>query len=109
MTKRIFVKGDKKVLRAWAFYDWANSVYPLVIGTAVFPIFYGELFVESDYIDFLGINYKNTALIQHITSLVFLLAPFGPFLFCVLIDVLEIGMCIAWWAEPSPTWTKLFA
>ena len=76
MTKRIFVKGDKKVLRAWAFYDWANSVYPLVIGTAVFPIFYGELFVESDYIDFLGINYKNTALIQHITSLVFLLLAF---------------------------------
>ena len=73
MNKRIYSKGDKKILTAWAFYDWANSVYPLVIGTAVFPIFYGELFVESDYIDFLGINYKNTALIQHITSLVFLL------------------------------------
>ena len=76
MNKRIYKKGDKKILRAWAFYDWANSVYPLVIGTAVFPIFYGELFVESDYIDFLGINYKNTALIQHITSLVFLLLAF---------------------------------
>ena len=76
MNKRIYTKGDKKILRAWAFYDWANSVYPLVIGTAVFPIFYGELFVESDYIDFLGINYKNTALIQHITSLVFLLLAF---------------------------------
>ena len=76
MNKRIYTKGDKKILRAWAFYDWANSVYPLVIGTAVFPIFYGELFVDSDYIDFLGINYKNTALIQHITSLVFLLLAF---------------------------------
>tara|TARA_B100001939_G_scaffold327600_1_gene322124 strand:+ start:1303 stop:2628 length:1326 start_codon:yes stop_codon:yes gene_type:complete len=76
MNKRIYKKGDKKILKAWAFYDWANSVYPLVIGTAVFPIFYGELFVESDYIDFLGINYKNTALIQHITSLVFLLLAF---------------------------------
>ena len=72
MSKRIFIKGDKKVLRAWAFYDWANSVYPLVISTAIFPIFYGELFIESDYINFLGINYKSTALIQHITSLVFL-------------------------------------
>ncbi len=76
MNKRIYLKGDKKILKAWAFYDWANSVYPLVIGTAVFPIFYGELFVESDYIDFLGINYKNTALIQHITSLVFLILAF---------------------------------
>ena len=72
MSKRIFIKGDKKVLKAWAFYDWANSVYPLVISTAIFPIFYGELFVDSDYINFLGINYKSTALIQHITSLVFL-------------------------------------
>ena len=81
MTKRIFKKGDKKVLHAWAFYDWANSVYPLVISTAIFPIFYGSLFIESDYIDFLGINYKNTALIQHITSLVFLfLAFFIPIL-----------------------------
>ena len=81
MSKRIFKKGDKKVLRAWAFYDWANSVYPLVISTAIFPIFYGSLFIESDYIDFLGINYKNTALIQHITSVVFLfLAFFIPIL-----------------------------
>jgi len=81
MTKRIFKKGDQKVLKAWAFYDWANSVYPLVISTAIFPIFYGSLFIESDYIEFLGINYKNTALIQHITSIVFLfLAFFIPIL-----------------------------
>ena len=72
MSKRIFIKGDKKVLNAWAFYDWANSVYPLVISTSIFPIFYGELFLDSDYINFLGINYKSTALIQHITYLVFL-------------------------------------
>mgnify|MGYP001158209160 FL=1 len=76
MTKRIFKKGNIKVLKAWAFYDWANSVYPLVISTAIFPLFYGSLFIESDYINFLGINYKNTALIQHITSLVFLLLAF---------------------------------
>ena len=72
MSKRILLKGDSKILKAWAFYDWANSVYPLVISTAIFPIFYGGLFIETDYVDFLGINYKNTALIQHITSLVFL-------------------------------------
>ena len=66
----------KKVLNAWAFYDWANSVYPLVISTAVFPIYYGTLFVDSDYIEILGFNYKNTALIQHVTSLVFLLLAF---------------------------------
>ena len=66
----------KKVLNAWAFYDWANSVYPLVISTAVFPIYYGTLFVDSDYIEIFGFDYKNTALIQHVTSLVFLLLAF---------------------------------
>ena len=63
----------EKVLNAWAFYDWANSVYPLVISTAVFPIYYMALFVESDYIDFLGLNLKNTALIQYVTSFTFFL------------------------------------
>lgn len=33
-------KGHKKLLHAWAFYDWANSVYSLVITSAIFPIFY---------------------------------------------------------------------
>jgi len=37
-------KGSKKLLNAWAFYDWANSVYPLVISSAIFPIFYESLF-----------------------------------------------------------------
>jgi len=35
-----FKKGDKEVIRAWTMYDWANSVYPLVITTAIFPLFY---------------------------------------------------------------------
>ncbi len=30
-------KGDKRLTHSWAFYDWANSVYSLVISTAVFP------------------------------------------------------------------------
>ena len=29
-------KGNKKLINAWAFYDWANSVYPLVITSTVF-------------------------------------------------------------------------
>ena len=36
-------KGDKKLIGAWAFYDWANSVYSLVIGTAIFPIYYNSI------------------------------------------------------------------
>ena len=33
-------KGDKKIIRGWVMYDWANSVYNLVISSAIFPIFY---------------------------------------------------------------------
>ncbi len=33
-------KGNKKTIRGWIFYDWANSVYNLVISSAIFPIFY---------------------------------------------------------------------
>jgi len=33
-------KGNKKLIRAWAFYDWANSAYALVISSAIFPIFF---------------------------------------------------------------------
>lgn len=33
-------KNDPKVIRAWTFYDWANSVYSLTITSAVFPLFY---------------------------------------------------------------------
>jgi UMF1 family MFS transporter len=35
-----------RIKNAWAFYDWANSVYSLVISTAVFPLYY-ELVVRQ--------------------------------------------------------------
>ena len=40
---RFYKKGDKKLLNAWAVYDWANSVYPLVISTAIFPIYFKSI------------------------------------------------------------------
>ena len=33
-------KGNKKTIRAWAMYDWANSAYSLTITSAIFPGFY---------------------------------------------------------------------
>lgn len=33
-------KNNRKTIRGWVFYDWANSVYNLVISSAIFPIFY---------------------------------------------------------------------
>ena len=70
-------KGSEKLLNAWAFYDWANSVYTLTIASAVFPIFYEALFSERDhYIAVFGMNLKNSALISFITASAFLLIAF---------------------------------
>lgn len=40
-------KGHKKLIKAWAFYDWANSVYSLVIASAIFPIFYSYISTKA--------------------------------------------------------------
>ena len=70
-------KGSTKLLNAWAFYDWANSVYTLTIASAVFPIFYEALFSELDhYIDVFGLHLKNSALISFVTAFAFLLVAF---------------------------------
>jgi UMF1 family MFS transporter len=70
-------KGDKKLLNAWAFYDWANSVYTLTIASAVFPIFYDALFPKDNhYIDVFGMHLKNSALISFITAFAFLVVSF---------------------------------
>ncbi len=36
-------KGNKKIIRGWVMYDWANSAYNLVISSAIFPIFYDTI------------------------------------------------------------------
>jgi len=82
-------KGNKKLLNAWAFYDWANSVYNLVISSAVFPIFYGALTilkdedgnVITDQVSFLGFEWNNDTLISYVTAFAFLtVSILSPFL-----------------------------
>ena len=66
-------KGDKKLINAWAFYDWANSVYTLTIASSIFPIFYSALFLtEVKKIDAFGFEFKSTALITFVTAFTFL-------------------------------------
>lgn len=73
-----FIKGDKKVLNAWAFYDWANSVYALVISSSIFPLFYGALFrLESkESADFFGIETPSESIISYVTAIGFLIIAF---------------------------------
>ena len=57
-------KGDKKIITAWSFYDWANSVYSLTITSAIFPIYYESVTRSetTDKIYFIGREYTNTTL-----------------------------------------------
>lgn len=68
---------NKKIIRAWAFYDWANSVYSLVISTAIFPIYYNTITSKNGgNISFLGMNFKNVSLYEYTLSLSFLVVVF---------------------------------
>lgn len=70
---KILEKGSKKLLNAWAFYDWANSVYSLTITSSIFPIFYSALFVSKiKTVHAFGIDFKSTALITFVTAFTFL-------------------------------------
>ncbi|PIB31738.1 MFS transporter permease [Gaetbulibacter sp. 5U11] len=71
-------KGSKKLLNAWAFYDWANSVYTLTIASSIFPIFYSALFVSQveRTIPAFGMVFKSTALITYVTAFTFLVVAF---------------------------------
>lgn len=81
------MKGDKKVIRGWIFYDWANSVYNLVISSAIFPIFYSNI-TKKQYlaenpdldwkegmpvlVDFFGLRIDADTLIAYVFSASFL-------------------------------------
>lgn len=71
-------KGSKKLLNAWAFYDWANSVYTLTIASSIFPIFYSALFINQakKVVPAFGFEFKSTALITFITAFTFLVVAF---------------------------------
>ena len=67
-------KGSQKLLNAWAFYDWANSVYTLTIASSIFPIFYSALFIsEIKTVQAFGFEFKSTALITFVTAFTFLI------------------------------------
>ncbi|WP_084061307.1 MFS transporter [Cellulophaga tyrosinoxydans] len=71
------IKGSKKLLNAWAFYDWANSVYTLTIASSIFPIFYSALFSSKDeLVHAFGYEMKPTVLISIVTAFTFLTVAF---------------------------------
>jgi UMF1 family MFS transporter len=67
--------NNPETVKAWCMYDWANSVYNLVITTTFFPIYflgvtksaYGE-----DSVPFLGRVFKNSALYDYALAFAYL-------------------------------------
>lgn len=79
---RPIAKGDKKTIKGWVMYDWANSVYQLTIGSTIFPIYYNAITkTGNDFtVDFFGIKIENTVLYSWSITLSYLLiALFSPF------------------------------
>lgn len=63
--------ASTKVINGWAMYDWANSVYNLVITTTFFPIYF--LAVTSEHVSFLGMKFVNSALYNYTMAAAYLL------------------------------------
>ncbi len=68
-------KGDPKLIRAWTFYDWANSVYPLVISSAIFPIFYEAITQKNlgGKINMFGSEFINTEFYSYVVAISYLI------------------------------------
>src|SRR6187397_1105275 len=67
--------ASKKVINGWAMYDWANSVYNLVITTTFFPVYYTTITGKSPFngeVTFLGRTYVNTALYNYALAFTYL-------------------------------------
>lgn len=61
----MIVKGDKKIIRGWVAYDWANSVYNLVISSSIFPLFYDAV-TRKHYAEQIGVAPENAKDIEQV-------------------------------------------
>jgi MFS transporter, UMF1 family len=68
---KTFAKNDKKITNAWCMYDWANSVYPLTITSALFPIYWNAQTKQG--IDILGMHLTDSILFSYCLSLSFII------------------------------------
>ena len=82
---QLIPKDNPQIIKAWTFYDWANSVFPLVITSAIFPNFYdyvtthsNKLFIGNT-VTFLGKEFENqniyTFIYAFALSVVVLITP----------------------------------
>lgn len=63
--------NDKRTINGWAFFDWANSAYYLVISTAIFPIYFSN--VANAQVKFLGGSISSSAVYSFSVTLAYIL------------------------------------
>lgn len=74
--------APKKVINGWAMYDWANSVYNLVITSTIFPAYYEAITGDGndntlvDKIKIGNFEFTNTALYNYILGIAFVVVAF---------------------------------
>ncbi len=92
-------KNNKRTIRGWVIYDWANSVYNLVVSASIFPIFYDVVTTnrfKAEYfklpieqakkidlpegvnvmVDFFGFKLANSVLMSFVLAASFLIVSF---------------------------------
>lgn len=71
--------ASKKVINGWAMYDWANSVYNLVITSTIFPAYYeaitgdGDDTTPVDTVRLFGREFVNTSLYDYALAIAFII------------------------------------
>lgn len=72
----MIAKNNKKIIRSWAFFDWANSAYNLVITSTIFPAYYTIITTTKEFgdkVSFFGHTFTNTALSNYALSFAYLI------------------------------------
>lgn len=70
------VKNNKRTIRAWAMFDWANSAYNLVITSTIFPAYYVAITANDKnhgIVSFFGHKFVNTALSDYTLAAAYLI------------------------------------
>jgi UMF1 family MFS transporter len=71
--------ASKKVINSWTMYDWANSVYSLVISSTIFPAFYEAVTSDGneatliDKVTIGSFTFINTALYNYVLAIAFII------------------------------------
>lgn len=94
-------KNDKRIIRAWAMFDWANSAYNLVITSTIFPVYFVAITENSkngDRVTFFGHSFVNTALSNYALAAAYL----------VIVLMLPVLTSIADYRGSKKTFMQIF-